>query len=1138
MAILKKVIGFLILVFLTASIYVMLPNHVKLEVKGTSTVFSQWENGKWVPSATEYVYLYDGSTKMVASSRLVEAFNESGIITIKRTSLWKDNIKTEHTYVFDTSESDVELVPINEYLTCVNCKGKIINFEYTGFGEYNGLTQDITSPYSFGKNMKVSWQDGSYYSKVIQNKISSDKIVIKYKALTDNEVYHVRMYDPLPDASPVSINTTFGLNSTTENITAFNSSGFDASSIVWDWRSTKGQSNRLADGDMESTGITSWLLWAVPNTTKETTSPHSGLRNLKIAYNGSVSPFAFQENMFVAGKTYRVTGWVRSDGSKVGRVLIGTAGGRIFWDSSTSTNWQFFDIVATITFTSGFNLGLQLLASDAGYVEFDDVKVELVQSDAVLNMPFDVNGSVGNTSNVKDYSSYGNNGTIINSLVWNSSCGAFTGSGGCYEFDKTNGYIVIPDSMIDTSKSHTYSLWANLKETTGGKGVFGDGNGAVGDMLYMQSGTNICAYSNNTAKVCSNIGTDAWYNFVLVYDMTNISFYINGTFAGTGDAVAHADGGNFNVGTYNNGVDYIMNGSIDQVQIWNRTLSASEIAMIYSRGINDRVHSDANERGETWLACLTAFNTTTEGNTTCTDGLTIKSLPIVKSNSLTSNNANLTTGNLTIAATALDNDNDATSLVYDWRTDRGQANLLADGNMEATGTGSWVSFFANLSKSTLSPRQGLQTLNISYSDNSQCYGYQNNILVAGKTTRITGYARVSFAGAFSPVISDQTLTIWSGTSTLGWQKFDFVNTPSTTGPIYIGTSACASGRYTEWDDVKVTQMNTSDAVLNMPFDFNGSVGNTSNVKNYAQFGVNATVMNNTKWNSSCNAYAGSGGCYEFDNETNTHLLVKPAASSFLKPFSMSMWVRQDVSDANALFAHFGTGSTTAYFGRINSNPGILLYADGGVRVVYMTSVPSLGVWHHYVFQVGNNTLNSTIYVDGILNRTSLLNTTNVFTVFTEYTSLGGADSTIGTKYSFNGSMDNVQIWNRYLSANEIWELYNQSHKMLTNNLQNGDAWQVAVTPIDRYDEGNMTLSNMQGITNTCGCPLSPANWSIDMRDGCAIVDYCNISGFYMNLANTGTMSLNNTLYMKGRTGLANGVNFLWKAGAKVFRRTA
>ena len=202
----KIIIGFLILVVLTYSAYIILPEKVRIDVKETKTLFSVWLNDKWVLSATEYLNLYDGTKKMRAESREVTPTINENIITITRTAYWKDDIKTIHTYTFDSSISDVELVPIEEELTCFNCQGKIVHFEYRDI-LYEGETKEISSPFSFGHNMKLTWQEGAYYAKVFQQKIASDKIIIRYRVNINSnyEIFNVRLFDP---ASPdvVSVN--------------------------------------------------------------------------------------------------------------------------------------------------------------------------------------------------------------------------------------------------------------------------------------------------------------------------------------------------------------------------------------------------------------------------------------------------------------------------------------------------------------------------------------------------------------------------------------------------------------------------------------------------------------------------------------------------------------------------------------------------------------------------------------------------------------------------------------------------------------------------------------------------------------------------------------------------------------------
>jgi len=190
----KYIIGFFVLVILSVGLYIILPGQVRLDISPTNTKFSVFENNTFKLAATEYVYLYDGSTKMLASTREIAYSNNSGIIKITRKANYKNNISTFETYAFDSTKPEIELIPIAHETDCINCAGKILQFQYNGI-LYDGVTKDITSPFFFGHNMKVAWQDGAYYAKVFQQ--SSDKIVIKYKVTKNYEVFNVRLFDPV-----------------------------------------------------------------------------------------------------------------------------------------------------------------------------------------------------------------------------------------------------------------------------------------------------------------------------------------------------------------------------------------------------------------------------------------------------------------------------------------------------------------------------------------------------------------------------------------------------------------------------------------------------------------------------------------------------------------------------------------------------------------------------------------------------------------------------------------------------------------------------------------------------------------------------------------------------------------------------
>ncbi len=185
----------LILVILSSSVYFLMPDKVRVDVEKTRTKYSVMEEGKFVLGATEYVNLYDGSTMMRALSRELKIWNDSDYAYASRISKWKDNLTTIHDYILNIDNVNVEDFPFENKLLCINCQGKIVQYEIRDI-LYEGETDYIKSPFSFGHNMKIEWDDRAYYSKVFQQKYASDKIIIKFKPDKDYETFSVRLFDP------------------------------------------------------------------------------------------------------------------------------------------------------------------------------------------------------------------------------------------------------------------------------------------------------------------------------------------------------------------------------------------------------------------------------------------------------------------------------------------------------------------------------------------------------------------------------------------------------------------------------------------------------------------------------------------------------------------------------------------------------------------------------------------------------------------------------------------------------------------------------------------------------------------------------------------------------------------------------
>ena len=190
-------IGFFLLVILTSSVYILLPDNVRIDIEKTKTTFQVWENENWVLAGTERTILFDGTKKMRANSRTVESFVVGNQTKVVRTAYFKDNITAIDTYYFDGSTKNVELYPVEHTVEILNGMGKLFVYEVNDL-EYSSITlNNIQSPQRYGHKMKVEWGDGNYYSKIFKYKNKDvGKLTIKYRIDEHYKKYSVRLFDP------------------------------------------------------------------------------------------------------------------------------------------------------------------------------------------------------------------------------------------------------------------------------------------------------------------------------------------------------------------------------------------------------------------------------------------------------------------------------------------------------------------------------------------------------------------------------------------------------------------------------------------------------------------------------------------------------------------------------------------------------------------------------------------------------------------------------------------------------------------------------------------------------------------------------------------------------------------------------
>jgi len=215
----KYIIGLILLTVLTSSVYlVLIDEGVKIDIQETRTFFYVDVDGDWVNSGIEYVNLFDGTAKMRASSRNLETYVNATHVVVERSAIYKQNISIIEHYIFESNNGLIEKFPVAHNIRVFNGVGKILQYEITKL-KYTGETvHDITSPQSFGWDMKADWSPGNYYSRIYKYKNKDEaKLTIKYRPDTDDFTIQARMFDPVTvlDSSILSPinNTKYYINS-------------------------------------------------------------------------------------------------------------------------------------------------------------------------------------------------------------------------------------------------------------------------------------------------------------------------------------------------------------------------------------------------------------------------------------------------------------------------------------------------------------------------------------------------------------------------------------------------------------------------------------------------------------------------------------------------------------------------------------------------------------------------------------------------------------------------------------------------------------------------------------------------------------------------------------------------------------
>lgn len=217
------------------------------------------------------------------------------------------------------------------------------------------------------------------------------------------------------------------------------------------------------------------------------------------------------------------------------------------------------------------------------------------------------------SGNLNDSSGLGNNGRVY---------GATYGATGKFEnalsFDGSNDFADFGNAAsLRITGNVTLSQWVKFnqiptgttvyatldKNEAGGYGIIANEQiaGGLGRLVtYFHVGG---AYKNVGVNLTS-LSAGVWYHVAATYNGTGVAFYLNGNLT---ESVA-ASGSITDVASYNLTIganpgpayNEFFNGMIDEVGVWNRSLSSSEILNMYKRGMNLRFQARTSNDNAVW----------------------------------------------------------------------------------------------------------------------------------------------------------------------------------------------------------------------------------------------------------------------------------------------------------------------------------------------------------------------------------------------------------------------------------------------------------------------------------------------------------------------------------------------------------
>lgn len=607
------------------------------------------------------------------------------------------------------------------------------------------------------------------------------------------------------------------------------------------------------------------------------------------------------------------------------------------------------------------------------------------------------------------------NDGIISGATWSNS-GKF---GKALNFDGSDDYITGSDANFpDGAEPVSISLWVKSSSFTGGvwQTLFSYGNGANNQgLLISQDGANndgtltIGRWGNNILESVGALSLNNWTYVTLTYDGTTLKLYLNGKFDNSVNVTLATVLGSYRIGRVI-GADQYFSGLIDEVKIYNYALTQDEVNLDYNRGSSMVLGSKGTDAsGNPSNSADRAY--CPPGDTTATCG-PVAEWKFEEGSGATANDTSGNSYDGIITGATWTSGKVGKSLSFDGNNDSFSASQSISNSYTVS---MWINSGGN-GATHIWEGQTMSSPSLEGSDSGYSF-YMNNansigtgVIAPNRWYYIVAtydasslvqklYVDGILKGTNTSVASDSITTFYvasrAGTSRYWKGKIDNVKIYN-----YARSAAQVAWDYNKGKPVGWWKLNEKEGATAHDSSGNGNNGTLTNM-DPANDWVSGKMGNALDFDGSNNyVTCGSGASIQLAKNGSVCLWFKPAVA-----FSGNTGTQKHLMSGGPREFYFSGSTSLLYYFLSDDSTGI-----GSNSGSWNTN------WHHVCTTSDGTTLR--MYIDGVAqNSTASLGTSNFF---------GNTGAlTINKSVSpFAGQIDDVQVYNYALTAQQVKQVYN------------------------------------------------------------------------------------------------------------------